>query len=276
MPLIAHKAIPVLSAAYPDAPAMLRHYLAEHPLFGLEALSQVASELAPQWVERRVHDAGNGEDFTLIGHGDAARLIAENGLNDQWIMLRRIEQLPDYHTLLHSLINELGDAITNGTGDPSDIKGFIFVSAPRTHTPFHFDAEFNILFQISGTKTFATYPARPPFVGLAEREAYHLRGDNMLGWRSDFASAAKVHTLAPGDAVFVPHGAPHWVKVGPEPSISLSLTWQNRWSEQLADALAINPLLRRLRLPMGDPARLNGAPRWRSVASRIAQKAGIL
>jgi len=255
---------------------MLRHHLGGEPLLSLAALSQAAAELAPEWVERRVHDAANGEAFTLIGHGDAAQLLAENGPTDQWVMLRGAEQLPRYRALLENLISVLGGAISSGTGDPRNIKGFIFVSAPHTHTPFHFDAEFNILFQIAGTKTFATYPAHPPFVGLAEREAYHASGENMLGWRGDFAEAAMLHPLGPGDAVFVPYAAPHWVKVGPEPSISLSLTWQNRWSEQVADGLAINPLLRRLRLPEVDPAALASAPRWRAIASRIAQKAGVI
>jgi hypothetical protein len=98
----------------------------------------------------------------------------------------------------------------------------------------------------------------------------------MLGWQPDYADAATLHMLAPGDAVFVPHAAPHWVKVGAEPSISLSLTWQNRWSDRLAEALVLNPLMRRFGLPVTDPALVASPPRWRAVASRIAQKARVL
>ena len=262
--------------AYPHNPVILSHHLADHPLLTRSALAEAAAELDPELVERRVHNARNGEAFTLIGHGAGAAAVAKQDCADQWVMLRFIERLPRYRALLESLIAELGDAITGTTGAPGTLKGFVFVSAPHTHTPFHFDAEFNILFQLAGTKTFATYPARPPFVGLAEREAYHRCGENMLGWRDDYLADAQCHQLAPGEGVFVPYAAPHWVKAGPEPSISLSLTWQNPWSEALADALALNPLLRRLGLPVTDPAHHAAAPMWRGLAGRIGLKAGVL
>lgn len=276
MPLIADQARHLLAGAYPHAPVVLPHGLADHPLLALGELARAAAELDPDLVERRVHDAANGEAFTLVGYGEAAGTLATGGPADQWIMLRLIERLPRYRALLEAIIAELGEAITRTTGAPTGLKGFVFVSAPHTHTPFHFDAEFNILFQIAGTKTFATYPARAPFIGLAEREAYHRNGDNMLGWQEAYWDEAQLHNLAPGEAVFVPYAAPHWVKAGPEPSISLSLTWQNPWSEALVDALALNPLMRRLGLPVTDPARDAAAPRWRAAAGRIGQKAGVL
>jgi hypothetical protein len=277
VPRYLEEAKQALRAAYPHAPAILRHGLTAEPLLGLAELARAADELAPEWVERRVHNARNGEAFTLLGHGEAAAALASQGPAEQWIMLRFIERLPRYRALLDNLIAELGTAISHTTGAPSGIKGFVFVSAPHTHTPFHFDAEFNILFQIAGTKTFATYPPRPPFLSLAAREAYHVSGDNMLGWHEEYAAAAALHHLTPGDGLFVPHGAPHWVKVGAEPSISLSLTWQNAWSEAVADALALNPLMRRLGLPLSDPAVMGArAPHWRALMGKLAQRAGAL
>lgn len=276
MPLIADQARHLLAGAYPHAPVMLPHNLTDHPLLALDELAQAAAELDPDLIERRVHDAKNGEAFTLIGLGEAAETLAHGGPAQQWIMLRLIERLPRYCALLEAIIAELGDAITHTTGAPTGLKGFVFVSAPHTHTPFHFDAEFNILFQIAGTKTFATYPAREPFLGLTQRETYHRNGDNMLDWREPYWDDAQLHQLAPGEAVFVPYAAPHWVKAGPEPSISLSLTWQNPWSEAVAEALMLNPLMRRLGLPVTDPAKNAAPPRLRALASRVAQKAGVL
>jgi len=87
-------------------------------------------------------------------------------------MLRGIENLPEYAALLDRLMESLPPAILANTGSPVDIKGFVFLSAPQTHTPLHFDAEYNVLFQVAGTKTFATYPPREPFLSRAEREAY--------------------------------------------------------------------------------------------------------
>ncbi|MGY6552736.1 MAG: cupin-like domain-containing protein [Erythrobacter sp.] len=227
-------------------------------------------------VERRVHDAPSGGPFTLLGHGGAEQLISDKSPIDQWIMLRFIEELPEYRALLERLIAELGDAIETQTSPARNIRGFVFVSAPDTHTPLHFDCEFNILFQVAGTKTFATYPPRPPFVSLAEREAYHCSGGNMLGWQADFAAQATQHQLQPGDALFVPYAALHWVKAGAEPSISLSLTWQNQWSEDVADALRLNPLMRCIGLAECDPANAFKPLKWRVLAARITQKAGVL
>lgn len=266
-----------LRRAYPGASITFRHGLVEEALLGLDELARAADELAPELVERRVHNARNGEAFTLIGHGEATDQLTAHGPADQWIMLRFIERLPRYRALLDSLIGELGTAISHTTGAPSAVKGFVFVSSPHTHTPFHFDAEFNILFQIAGTKTFATYPPRPPFLSLAAREAYHTSGENMLGWQESYEHQATLNRLAPGDALFVPYGAPHWVKVGAEPSISLSLTWQNPWSEAMADALALNPLMRRLGLPQCDPIlATTPALRWRALVGKLAHKAGMV
>lgn len=191
---------------------------------------------------------------------DSADAIAEGGADAALIMLRHIEQLPDYHALLHHLLAELAPVIARASGPVRDVKGFAFISAPGAHTPFHFDAEYNILFQIAGDKVFATYPPTPQFVDLRAREAYHQSGENMLGWDPGFAAAGQQHLLAPGDALFVPYAAPHWVHAGDTPSVSLSVTWQSRASRARADAPALNPALRRVGLPAYDPAAANRVP----------------
>ena len=78
--------------------------------------------------------------------------------------------------------------------------------------------------------------------------------------------AAVQHLLAQGDALFVPYAAPHWVHAGETPSISLSVTWQCRKSRAIADALSLNPLLRRVGLPAYDPVARPSAPRLRDCA----------
>jgi hypothetical protein len=277
MSLIDSASLPLLAERYPHHAAVMRHYLAAEPLLGHAALAAAARALPAAQVERRVHDAADGAGFRHHEDGrDAAAAIAAGGDDRAWIMLRGIEQLPAYRALLHRLLAELAPVIGPATGPSRDIKGFVFVSAPGTHTPLHFDAEYNILFQISGTKIFATYPPAPPFLGLAQREAYHLAGENMLAWSQDFAAAEQQHHLTPGDALFVPFAAPHRVLAGDAPSVSLSVTWQSRASRAAGDALALNPVLRRWGLPAHDPAAARGAPWLRAAASRIGQRIGLL
>ena len=97
-----------------------------------------------------------------------------------------------------------------------------------------------------------------------------------LAWRDEFGAAITEHALLPGDALFVPYASPHWVKVaGDGPSISLSLTWQDSWSERTVEALGMNRLLRRAGLT---PAALPAWPRvphLRALAFRLARKAGL-
>lgn len=264
--------------AYPLASATLRHRLADHPLFTLPALADAAGKLPASDVERRVADAANGCDFAMASAGEASvgdsvRAIATGR---QWVMLRGIERLPHYREVLHPLMADLDGAIVPRTGARRSLRAFIFVSAPGTLTPFHFDAEYNILFQIAGDKAFATYPPSPPFLSLANREAHHRAGENMLPWRPEFEAAAMIHHLAPGDALYVPYSAPHWVRAGASASISLSVTWQSDWSLAAAEALAVNPLLRRIGLGTSRPPAWPERPRLRALAARAARRVGLL
>ncbi|WP_086619078.1 hypothetical protein [Erythrobacter tepidarius] len=277
MSLVDPASLSLLADSYPHRAAMIRHHLAAEPLLGHAALAAAARDLPSGKVERRVHNATDGAGFRHRADGrDPAAAIAEGGDAAAWIMLRGIEQLSDYSALIERLLAELAPVIVPATGPVRDIKGFVFVSAPGTHTPFHFDAEYNILFQIAGTKLFATCPPVPPFLDLGQREAYHLAGENMLAWQPDFAQAEQQHQLTPGDALFVPFAAPHRVLAGDAPSVSLSVTWQSRASRAEADALALNPVLRRWGLPAHDPAAATGAPWLRAAVRRLGQRIGVL
>lgn len=258
--------------------AVFGHELADHPLLSLPALEAAARELPAKHVERRVSGAANGGDFAmdLPADGEVADTIPAIGSSGNWIMLRFIEQLPRYRDLLLGLMDELAPALAPLTGPCEAVKGFVFVSAPGTLTPFHFDAEYNILFQISGDKTFTVYPPEPPFLSLREHEAYHRAGENMLPWDDGFEAQGTAHRLAPGDALYVPYASPHWVRAGEAPSVSLSVTWQNEWSRTTAHALAVNPLLRRFGLASAEAPAWPKKPTWQALGSRVARRMGVL
>ena len=50
--------------------------------------------------------------------------------------------------------------------------------------------------------------------------------------------------MSPGDALYVPVKAPHWVEVGDEISVSLSITWRSRVSDAEARLYRANAWLR--------------------------------
>src|SRR3546814_14211762 len=90
-----------LSGAYPLAPAVLRHGLADHPLLTLSALADAASEMPAEHVERRIADAVNGGDFAMdtAAHAPVADSIRAIETGGNWIMLRFVQQLPRYRDL---------------------------------------------------------------------------------------------------------------------------------------------------------------------------------
>ena len=101
-------------------------------------------------------------------------------------------------------------------------------------------------------------------------EAYHAGGRPELPWREEMAAHAMPFPLGPGDAVYVPVMAPHYVANGSEVSVSISITWRSSWSYAEADARAFNAMLRRIGLRPAAPRRwpkrnLAKAMGWRAL-----------
>jgi hypothetical protein len=61
--------------------------------------------------------------------------------------------------------------------------------------------------------------------------------------------------LGPGEAVYVPVMAPHYVTNGPEVSVSISVTWRSPWSYAESDARRFNAMLRRVGIEPAAPGR---------------------
>ena len=102
---------------------------------------------------------------------------------------------------------------------------------------------------------------------------FHAGGHRKLVWRDDYASKGRPFDLAPGRAVYVPVKAPHWVKNGPEVSISLSVTWRSEWSYREEYARAMNALLRRAGLRPAAPGRYPRQNHVKSFGWRVIDKA---
>ena len=264
----------MFAAHYPETPHRLGHGLVSHALLELEALATLAEGLPARSIEYNRGDLPIGVDGkpgpTGLSIGETIRNIDSA---NSWAVLKNIEQHPAYATLLAELLGELEDITAPRTGRMMKTQGFIFVTSPDAVTPYHFDPEHNILLQLRGSKVMNVWPAGDiRFAADAVHEAYHTGGGRELTWRDDFASHGTAIAIGPGEAIFVPVMAPHWVKNGPEVSVSLSITWRSQWSFAEADARAFNKQLRRLGLNPAAPGRWPARNRGKALAWRALRR----
>jgi hypothetical protein len=251
------QALADFTAAYPVRPTHLVHGLAGHPLLSLEALLQLAGRMRPDTLE---HNAAVGLKLGISNaetpqNGlSVAETIERIGECGSWVLLKYIEQDPLYAQLMRDVLAEIEPMVERKTGPMMRLEGFIFVSSPDAVTPLHFDPEYNILFQSRGSKTMTVFPqADPDIVSQEFFEAYFAGGPRNLPWQDEWAARGNPIDIAPGEAIFVPILAPHWVKVHGEVSISLSLTWRSEWSFHHADACRFNRRIRQWGMKPGKP-----------------------
>lgn len=269
-------AIASFRAAYPEQPALLGHNLAGHPLFELDALAALAERMRACDVEYNRGDLPIGVDPAAtpgngLGIAETIRGIEKNG---SWMVLKFVEQDAIYRALLTETLAGIEPEVRALTGAMLKMEGFIFISSPDAVTPFHFDPEHNILMQIRGAKTMTMFPPADEALVPGElHEAFHLGGHRNLPWRDEFAAKGREFGLAPGGAVYVPVKAPHWVKNGPAPSVSFSITWRSEWSYQEADARGFNRLLRTAGVTPRAPRRHPHRNRLKSLAWRALGRA---
>ena len=264
----------MFAASYPEGAHKLRHNLGAHPLLELAALAELGESLPSASVEYNRGDLPIGIDGKPQGNGlpigATIRGIEEA---NSWAVLKNIEQSPAYAALLAELLGELEMEIVAKTGRMMKTQGFIFVSSPNAVTPYHFDPEHNILMQLVGEKAMTVFP--PGNSACAPdpvHETYHTGGGRELTWHDELAEHGVTFRLEPGEAIYVPVMAPHYVLNGPVPSISLSITWRSEWSFAEADARAFNKLLREWGFEPRPPGRWPARNRSKSIAWRALRR----
>ncbi len=252
------------------------HRLAGHPLFEMEALAQLAGRMRPCDVEQNLGALPIGVDPSALRENglsvvETIRSIEQNG---SWLVLKFVEQDPTYRQLLDAVLDELAPAVGSRTGAMLKREAFIFVSSPDATTPFHFDPEHNVLLQLRGEKVMTVFPAGDAGIaGPEEHERFHMGGHRNLPYDDAFAAKGCDHRLRPGEAIYVPVKAPHWVRNGPVPSVSFSVTWRSEWSYREASAHGLNSLLRRVGIDPSAPARFPRQNHVKSLAYRAVDRA---
>ena len=268
-----------LAAAYPEAPAALTHRLSELGLFSRAALKALAARMRPKDISCCAGDVpvGIGADGAPETGRSVQDTIDTIETCGSWAVLKYVEQDPLYRTLLDDLLGELEPWVRPRTGPMLQREAFIFLSSPGAVTPLHFDPEHNILIQIAGHKVMTMLPAGDDrFAPGIAHERFHAEGRNGLAWQDEHELAARAFALAPGEALYVPVKAPHWVRNGAEVSISFSITWRSGWSLRENHAHGLNRVLRKMGLAPQPPRRFPDDNRAKALAYQCLRKAAAM
>ena len=245
-----------------------RHGLANHPLFELPRIADLAMKL---W--------GTGKGLVTMKSGDttvaggwtempgksmslvkAIRELPESGA---WLMLKNVFLDPDYRELMDQGYRDL--ARLTGLDVARDVSwpdAYIFIASPRSITPYHFDHESTFLMQIHGEKTYNIFD--PKELREEEIEEYYLGDLSSAHYRDDVQARASVYALKPGLGVHQPPRAPHWVRNGDEYSVSFSILSCLRSIDREAPVYQMNHFLRTLGLDPAPP----GQSGWKDALKR--------
>lgn len=243
------------------------HALVTHPLLAIEAVAALAERLPPERIEHNFADLPTVADPNAVRRsdlpiGEIARTIETNGC---WMVLKNIELDPEYKTLLDDTLDEVAPLVADHEGGMKQREGFIFLSAPGSVTPSHTDPEHNFLLQVRGTKLMSvgSFPdARTQQLALEDTLG---GGHRNVAWEP---TDQLPFDLEPGDGVYVPPHAPHFVNNGPTASVSLSITFRTPNTEQVQRVHALNARLRRLGLKPRPPGQHEALDRRKAAAAR--------
>lgn len=229
-------------------PFMSGHCLADEPLFDLERLVRLARDMPAEEIE---YNAGNvpvslnprQTPRTGLSPQETLRRIAEC---QSWLVLKHVERDAEYRALLDRCLDDVyrhSEAIDPGM---CQREGFVFISSPGSVTPYHIDPEHNFLLQIRGHKTVHICPADERAV-LSEEELESFYGGRHrnLEFKPQYAAREQVFELHPGNGLYFPITAPHWVQNGSEVSISFSITFRTLSVERRQALYYVNHALRR-------------------------------
>jgi hypothetical protein len=245
----------IARAKFLNAPFALKHTLSGHPLFTLPRLVRLAQSLPRDRIEYnsgKLKPGTRPEDVPTIDM-PAADVIRQIETASAWMVIKFVNEDADYRALLEQFVTEANILAGRAPGDFTDLQGFIFVSSANSVTPFHVDAEENILVQIAGDKIARIFDNRDR--ALVSEEAMEISPSKHRNqyYEKSFEARAEVFNMKEGDAVHLPYMWPHWIGTGGRYSISMAMTWKTPEVLRLNKIRLMNGTLRRFGWPQRPP-----------------------
>jgi hypothetical protein len=233
-------------------PFRFRHGLSDHEAFTAEAVAELCDAAPRAWIAN--HDADRElvtPRGTLINDdrplGDVVRGLDRTC---NWLVVHHLEHVSPYKGLLNAVIDEAAGTVDPGEGQMLDRGATVFTGSPGAIVPVHIDRHHNFLLQITGTKEFGVgsfEDAREQAREVARNFGSEPSGSHRMLTRQT------LFRLAPGEGVYIPANAFHWVNGGPETSVAFSCAFRTELTERVELAQEFNGFLRRFGVPHRAP-----------------------
>ena len=238
-------------------PFSIQHQLQSHPLFQLESLVELSKRLPKEQREYvfAKQEFGTHDNLEQYKHAaDNDELSTEDLINaietqNVVIVLRNVESDHLYGEFVNHCLDSLAGTVEPVTGPISGRESFIFVSPPNAYTPYHWDPEQNFFMQVRGKKQMAIYDvADRDLLPEEALERYYTQGQVITKCPEELFENYELFEMNPGDGVYVPVTAPHWVKTLDEVSVSVSINFRSPSSIRRARVFRMNRMMRKLSL----------------------------
>jgi hypothetical protein len=226
----------------------VHHSLADHPLFTIDAIAELADRLPPDSVRRERGNLPleNYGKYVDVGIGPPSETIRDVESTGTRVSLRDIQHAPEYAELIDECLDEVAELVAERQGGMTARAGYLFISCSNSTTPMHFDREHSFLLQVKGVKHVSVAAFQDDPAALQREFDRYVDGREC-----DFAAmqaVAETFTLERGVGVYLPSYVPHWVATEAGISISFSIPFDTEFVERAEAVIRINKRMRRLHL----------------------------
>jgi hypothetical protein len=269
--------MPQFRKNFDEKPFEFRHVIgSEHPLFTRERMRHLLTN--PEMKKNIYYNAGEIRvdqrwDSVPARTKPVEEVFDSVDNSGAWIALLRVNEDPEYNSLLEDCLMELkklsGRTIDD---DKKTQEADIYITSPGRVTMYHIDPICNFLMQISGEKQIHIFDRQDRDVlPEAELERYWSLNDYSVTYPRELEHRAEVFTLRPGTGVHIPVNNPHWVKNGNNISISLSINYQYK-DDRRKNIYQANYYLRRAGLKPKPPGSSRIIDHMKASAVTVSRK----
>jgi hypothetical protein len=238
-----------------SSPFAVRHHIGPgDPLLTREALIARAED----WPRGLSRHRTKNVSFVMPSmpndrlDADTPEVLRDIDTNSCWLVLWELERSVRYSAFLDQCLDPIDVLVGTREGGMTDRGLNVLASSPDVMVPAHFDMHHNFLLQIEGTKDVMIGSFSDPHTNERAIDRFYEEGNNNARALPDVAATFR---LGPGEGVYIPPFAFHWVRGGPATSITISCGFRTRATEQANLVHECNARLRRYGLHPDPPGR---------------------